>query len=63
MHLIHPRTGQKKFANRTLLPWHSLNETCPKMVVSNCDLHPLISYIRVAVTQQHHLFGIFSRLA
>lgn len=36
-------------------PWHPLNETSSKMVVSNGYLHLLVSYIRVTVSQQHDL--------
>lgn len=37
------------------LPWHSLDKSLPKVVVSNCHLHCLVSGIRVTMAQQHHL--------
>lgn len=65
IHLIHPKREKEKkcvYDHMNILPWHSLNETCAKMVISNCNLHALISYIGVAVTQQHHLLRDFSRM-
>ena len=42
-----------------LLPWHSLNQTFTEVVEGNGHLHHLISYVGVAMAQQHHLPYIF----
>ena len=36
-------------------PWHPLNETFSKVIVSNGHLHLLVSHIGITMTQQHHL--------
>ena len=54
------KSNQRQFEQRgsiMYLPWHPLDQTLTKMVIGNCHLHLLVSFIRITVAQQHHLFG------
>ena len=46
---------ERRREGKRRVPWHSLDETFAKMVISNGDLHLLVSYIRITMTQEHHL--------
>jgi hypothetical protein len=40
------------------LPWHSLDKSLSKVVVSNSHLHLLVPGIRITVAQQHNLIQL-----